>query len=53
MNKIALTVENLTKIYSKNRKKQTSEKALNNLSFQVKQGEILGLLLEYIRQNTF
>jgi len=44
MNKIALTVENLTKIYSKNRKKQTSEKALNNLSFQVKQGEIFGLL---------
>ena len=44
MDKIALTVENLTKIYSKNKKKQTSERALNNLSFKVKQGEIFGLL---------
>jgi ABC-2 type transport system ATP-binding protein len=43
MNKFALTVENLTKIYSntKNDKKNT---ALNNLSFQVQQGEIFGLL---------
>ena len=44
MDKIALTVENLTKIYLKNRGKEISEKALNNLSFQVKQGEIFGLL---------
>ncbi len=44
MDKIALTVENLTKIYSKNKKKQTSEKALNNLNFEVEQGEIFGLL---------
>tara|TARA_B100001996_G_scaffold233856_1_gene180545 strand:- start:888 stop:1823 length:936 start_codon:yes stop_codon:yes gene_type:complete len=44
MNKIALTVENLTKVYSKNKKKQNSEPALNNLSFEVKQGEIFGLL---------
>ena len=43
MNKFALTVENLTKVYSKNKKKQ-SVKALNDLSFQVKQGEVLGLL---------
>ncbi len=44
MDKIALTVENLTKIYSKNKRKQISEKALNSLSFEVKQGEIFGLL---------
>ena len=44
MDKIALTVENLTKIYSKNKKKQTSGRALNNLSFEVKRGEIFGLL---------
>ena len=43
MNKIALTVENLTKIYSKNKNKQ-SVKALNNLTFEVYQGEIIGLL---------
>ena len=43
MNKYALTVENLTKIYwdSKNKKEN---KALNNLNFQVKQGEVFGLL---------
>ena len=44
MDKIALTVENLTKIYSKNKKQQTSERALNNLDFEVKRGEIFGLL---------
>jgi len=44
MNKIALSVEKLTKIYSKNKSKITHEKALNNLSFEVKQGEIFGLL---------
>ncbi len=44
MDKIALTVENLTKIYSKNKKKLISEKALDSISFEVKQGEIFGLL---------
>ena len=44
MNKIALSVEKLTKIYSKNKSDTTQEKALNNLSFEVKQGEIFGLL---------
>jgi len=44
MNKIALSVENLTKIYSKNKKTSVSNKALNNLSFEVKQGEVFGLL---------
>ena len=43
MSKIALTVENLTKIYSLNKSKK-SEKALNNLTFEVKQGEVFGLL---------
>ena len=41
MNKIALSVENLTKIYSDNK---SPKKALNDLSFDVKQGEIFGLL---------
>ena len=44
MNKIALNVEKLTKIYSKNKSSISQEKALNNLSFEVKQGEIFGLL---------
>ena len=44
MNKIALCVENLTKIYSKNKKTGISNKALNNLNFEVKQGEVFGLL---------
>jgi ABC-2 type transport system ATP-binding protein len=44
MNKIALSVENLTKIYSKNKKTGVSNKALNSLSFDVKQGEVFGLL---------
>tara|TARA_B100000780_G_scaffold278585_1_gene252639 strand:+ start:3456 stop:4385 length:930 start_codon:yes stop_codon:yes gene_type:complete len=43
MTKIALTVENLTKIYS-GKKNNGQEKALNNLSFEVKQGEVFGLL---------
>jgi len=43
MTKIALTVENLTKIYS-GKKNNEQEKALNNLSFEVKQGEVFGLL---------
>ena len=44
MNKIALSVEKLTKIYSKNKSNITQEKALNAVSFEVKQGEIFGLL---------
>ena len=44
MNKIALSVENLTKIYSKNKKKGVLNKALNKLNFEVKQGEVFGLL---------
>ena len=43
MNKFALTVENLTKVYS-NHKTKKQNTALNNLSFQVLQGEIFGLL---------
>ena len=44
MNKIALSVKKLTKTYSKNKSDNSQEKALNNLSFEVKQGEIFGLL---------
>ena len=44
MNKIALSVENLTKIYSKNKKTATSNKALNDLNIEVKQGEVLGII---------
>ncbi|MDA7606097.1 ABC transporter ATP-binding protein [Pelagibacteraceae bacterium] len=44
MNKIALSVEKLTKIYSKNKSDNLKEKALNSLSFEVRQGEIFGLL---------
>ena len=43
MNKFALTVENLTKVYS-NSKTKKQNTALNNLSFQVREGEIFGLL---------
>ena len=43
MSKYALTVENLTKVYSDFKTKKEN-KALNGLSFQVKQGEIFGLL---------
>ena len=43
MNKTALTVENLTKIYP-SKKKTEDKKALNNLSFEVQQGEVFGLL---------
>ncbi len=43
MNKYALTVENLTKVYSVSKNKKEN-KALNNLNFQVKQGEVFGLL---------
>ena len=44
MNKVALSVENLTKIYSKNKKTGVLNRALNDLSFEVKQGEVFGLL---------
>ena len=44
MNKIALSVENLTKVYSKNKSEGVSSKALNNLNIEVKQGEVFGLL---------
>ena len=43
MDEFALTVENLTKIYS-NSKNKKANTALNNLNFKVKQGEIFGLL---------
>ena len=43
MHKYALTVENLTKVYSDFKNKKES-KALNNLNFKVNQGEVFGLL---------
>jgi ABC-2 type transport system ATP-binding protein len=43
MDKFALTVENLTKIYSSPKTKKQNT-ALNNLSFKVRLGEIFGLL---------
>ena len=43
MNKYALTVENLTKVYSVSKNKKEN-KALNDLNFQVRQGEVFGLL---------
>ena len=43
MNKFALSVENLTKIYS-NTKSRKPNKALNELNFEVRQGEVFGLL---------
>ena len=43
MDKYALTVENLTKVYSDSKNKKEN-KALNDLNFQVKQGEVFGLL---------
>ena len=43
MKKIALTVENLSKVYSVDKKGQPN-KALNNLNFEVNQGEVFGLL---------
>tara|TARA_A100001037_G_scaffold119624_1_gene108961 strand:- start:116 stop:1042 length:927 start_codon:yes stop_codon:yes gene_type:complete len=44
MDKIALSAENLTKIYSKNKASDKSILALNKLNLEVKQGEIFGLL---------
>ena len=43
MTKNALTVENLTKVYLDSKIKKEN-KALSNLSFEVKQGEVFGLL---------
>ncbi|MDC0477278.1 ABC transporter ATP-binding protein [Pelagibacteraceae bacterium] len=43
MTKNALTVENLTKIYLDSKTKKQN-KALSNLSFEVRQGEVFGLL---------
>ncbi len=43
MDKLALVVENLTKIYSDSKTKRHN-KALNELNFEVKQGEVFGLL---------
>ena len=43
MNKYALTVENLTKIYLNSKNKKVN-KALDNLNFQVREGEVFGLL---------
>jgi len=44
MDKIALSAENLTKIYSKNNNANKSVLALNQLNLEVKRGEIFGLL---------
>ena len=44
MNKIALSAENLTKIYSKNNNLSENVLALNKLNLEVKKGEIFGLL---------
>ncbi len=44
MEKVILSAENLTKIYSKNNTSDKSILALNKLNLEVKQGEIFGLL---------
>ena len=44
MEKVILSAENLTKIYSKKRSANNSILALNKLNLKVKQGEIFGLL---------
>ena len=44
MDKIALSIENLTKTYSSNKNNKSSTIALDNLNFDVKQGEVFGLL---------
>ena len=44
MNKIALSAENLTNIYSKNNSLDKSVLALNKLNLEVERGEIFGLL---------
>ena len=44
MIKKALSVENLTKIYTDKKKQNSHNKALNNISLTVERGEIFGLL---------
>ena len=44
MIKTALSVENLSKVYLQDKKKSSKINALNNISLEVKQGEIFGLL---------
>ena len=44
MMKTALSVENLSKVYSGDKKKAAKINALNNITLEVKQGEIFGLL---------
>ena len=44
MTKIALSVENLSKVYPVVKNNTSSIKALNNITLNVKQGEIFGLL---------
>ena len=44
MIKTALSVENLSKVYSGDKKNSPKINALSNISFEVKQGEIFGLL---------
>ena len=44
MMKTALSVENLSKVYLRDKKKTSNINALNNITLEVKQGEIFGLL---------
>ncbi len=44
MMKTALSVENLSKVYLRDKKKTSNVNALNNITLDVKQGEIFGLL---------
>ena len=44
MMKTALSVENLSKVYLREKKKNSNVNALNNITLEVKQGEIFGLL---------
>ena len=44
MIKTALSVENLSKVYLRDKKKASNINALNNITLDVKQGEIFGLL---------
>ena len=44
MMKTALSVENLSKVYLSGKKKTLDVNALNNITLEVKQGEIFGLL---------
>ena len=44
MNKFALSVKSLTKVYNQNKKKHTKDKALNNINLNVNRGEVFGLL---------